>query len=167
MSYVFFPIVWAFLIYEIINHPKRRACFWLYNIVLAYTWFFALKLWLLGSVYLVHALLFIWCIDSVAFLGGYWMGQVPLWKSVSPNKTVEGAACAIIIGVLWPFMPLKGGIVALASVYGDLVESRLKRLAGCKDSGNFLPGHGGLLDRIDSVTAGLPLYFFFLLFGVN
>tara|TARA_E500000178_G_scaffold353928_1_gene421238 strand:+ start:1149 stop:1886 length:738 start_codon:yes stop_codon:yes gene_type:complete len=166
-NFIFLVFVWGGLVYEIASHPRRRVCFWLYNIILAYTWYFVFQIDSLGGIFLVQALLLIWSVDSLAFLGGRWIGHTPLLKSVSPNKTLEGALCGLAVGLIWPFMFFKGGLVALACVIGDLVESRLKRLVKCKDSGYFLPGHGGVLDRIDSVAAGLPLYFFFLSIGVN
>jgi phosphatidate cytidylyltransferase len=89
---------------------------------------------------------------------------------VSPGKTWEGAigglaavAVVALIGTLHFGLPVAGGVafacgVGAFSVIGDLTESMFKRAAGLKDSGSLLPGHGGVLDRIDSVTAAAPLY---------
>lgn len=119
----------------------------------------------------------VWVADTAAYLAGNAFGRRKLAPKISPSKTWEGvagaaAACLIyamicvmfspdlggrVEGVIWvPF--LAGALLLLAlSVVGDLFESALKRQAGVKDSGKLLPGHGGVLDRIDSATAALPL----------
>jgi phosphatidate cytidylyltransferase len=120
---------------------------------------------------------FAWVADTAALLAGRSFGRRKLAPAISPAKTWEGvagavAAClayAIILVQLNPDLGMRanfsswalylGGAVVLcaASVLGDLFESDLKRQAGAKDSGTLLPGHGGVLDRIDSATAALPL----------
>jgi phosphatidate cytidylyltransferase len=118
--------------------------------------------------------------DSGAYFAGRAFGKHKLAPRVSPNKTWEGfvgGQLAVCI-VLWIALLLRGvevstgqavlitlGAIALAaaSVVGDLFESMLKRQAGVKDSGALLPGHGGVLDRIDSLTAALPVYSVLLL----
>jgi len=124
-----------------------------------------------GGPGLVLAGLFIvWSADVGAFFVGRGLGRTPLAPRVSPKKTWEGVggglALAAVTGALaaWCFglpyallVPLAVG-VALVSVVGDLGISMLKRWAGKKDSGMLLPGHGGILDRFDGVTAGLPLF---------
>jgi phosphatidate cytidylyltransferase len=118
----------------------------------------------------------VWIADTAAYLAGRAFGKRKLAPKISPGKTWEGVAggavgtliyamiCGVIFpdlggrvgGVIWvPF--LAGALVLFAlSVIGDLFESALKRQAGVKDSGKLLPGHGGVLDRIDSATATLP-----------
>ena len=109
--------------------------------------------------------------DTFAYFGGRLFGKRRLLPRVSPKKTLEGAYCGLIgsgitaVGVAWYFsfgVPL--WIVFAVSVFagaagqiGDLMESALKRVANCKDSSGLLPGHGGALDRIDSVLFGAPL----------
>jgi phosphatidate cytidylyltransferase len=114
--------------------------------------------------------LVVWAGDIFAYAVGRMIGRTPLAKTISPKKTVEGAIAGLAGGVLvaWCFshwfwqtgdqktVMLIGGVVALAGQAGDLVESALKRAANLKDSGTVLPGHGGLLDRIDSLLFAAP-----------
>jgi phosphatidate cytidylyltransferase len=118
----------------------------------------------------------VWAADTGAFFAGRWLGRVPLAPRVSPKKTWEGAiggvlASAIVAWVaatwwlpvdVWPFVVTCVAVAAL-SIVGDLTESMLKRAAGLKDSGSLFPGHGGMLDRIDSVTAAAPALVFALI----
>lgn len=115
----------------------------------------------------------VWVADSAAYLVGRRFGRHRLAPAVSPGKTWEGvlgaaAAVALYYGVVWSVAPqqavipgLQGillfAVVTILSIEGDLFESLMKRQAGVKDSGSLLPGHGGLLDRIDGLTASLPL----------
>ena len=108
--------------------------------------------------------------DVGAYFAGHTWGRRKLAPRVSPGKTVEGAlggllmvALVALAGALYFGLPpltvvVFGCAVGIFSVIGDLTESMFKRAAGLKDSGALLPGHGGLLDRIDSVTAAAPLY---------
>ena len=114
--------------------------------------------------------------DTLAYLVGKLMGRTPLLPSVSPNKTVEGALGGMVGGVLAGLLSalffsvdsghgltewlVLGAIVSAAAQCGDLVESRIKRLTGVKDAGSFLPGHGGLLDRMDSFLLAAPLLYY-------
>jgi phosphatidate cytidylyltransferase len=119
---------------------------------------------------LLFALLIVWVADSGAYVAGKTLGRVKLAPQISPGKTWEGVigglvAVVLLIGlrsfkvetnfaVLVPFCL---GVAAL-SVVGDLTVSMFKRNAGMKDSGTMFPGHGGVLDRIDSVAAAAPLF---------
>jgi phosphatidate cytidylyltransferase len=114
--------------------------------------------------------LVIWAGDVCAYLAGQSFGRTRLAPRISPNKTIEGAVSGLAGSLLaaWGFahwfwqtadmktVILSAGLIALAGQAGDLVESALKRGADLKDSGTLLPGHGGLLDRIDSVIFGVP-----------
>ncbi len=126
-----------------------------------------------GPVLLVFLLLLIWSADIGAYFSGRRWGRVKLAPRVSPGKTREGVyggmAAAVVCGLLlawwrdweltsYPLVLALSLLTALVSVVGDLFVSMLKRLRGVKDSGALLPGHGGLLDRIDSLTAAAPLF---------
>ncbi len=123
---------------------------------------------------LLYALVLVWVADSMAYLSGHLFGRTKLAPAISPGKTVEGVvggvlSVALVAGVggtliwhyteknlaLWIALSI---IAALISVLGDLLESKFKRMAGVKDSGRMLPGHGGVLDRIDALTAALPVF---------
>lgn len=123
--------------------------------------------------WLLAALALVWAADTGAYFAGRHLGRRKLAPTISPNKTVEGALGGIAGAVLvalafgalagagvaqWPGLALVALVAALASIVGDLVESLLKRQAGVKDSGDLIPGHGGVLDRIDGVLAALPVF---------
>lgn len=119
----------------------------------------------------------IWINDTMAYISGSLIGKTPL-SVISPKKTVEGTLGGIVLCVLTitvagyftPFYPWYHWlaislITAVAGTAGDLLESKLKRLAGVKDSGSFMPGHGGFLDRFDSLLVAIPfVYVYYFLF---
>ena len=131
-----------------------------------------------GHRWLLLALALVWAADSGAYFtgrrfGGQWFGGRKLAPRISPNKTLEGVAggvgLAMVVGVIGalligarlgqlPAVALVAAFTVLFSVAGDLFESLLKRHVGVKDSGTLIPGHGGVLDRIDSVLAALPVF---------
>lgn len=123
-----------------------------------------------GPQLLTFLLLLVVAADVGAYFAGRSFGRHKLAPRVSPGKTWEGvagglagAALLTLAGALWfslPLVPfvLLGVAVAVVSVIGDLTESLFKRHAGVKDSGNLLPGHGGILDRVDSLTAAAPFF---------
>lgn len=123
----------------------------------------------------VFALLILsWVSDSSAFFVGRAIGRTPLAPNVSPNKSVEGAIAAIVaptllglaVSVLLRLNPIVGAgygfVIALATIVGDLIESLIKRQTGVKDSGSLIPGHGGLLDRMDSLLVCAPVAVLYL-----
>lgn len=125
-----------------------------------------------GLVFILYSLFMIWATDSGAYFIGKALGKRKLWPEISPNKTVEGSIggvlCAVIVSVLFVlFTDIHAsliGITVALSVFGqigDLVESAFKRHFNVKDSGNILPGHGGILDRFDSLLFVWPLLHFF------
>ena len=124
---------------------------------------------------LLYALSIVWLMDIGAYFSGRRFGRRKLAPSISPNKSWEGVwggaavtalvCLVVLVAVDWPArdvwrVALATVLAAAASVVGDLYESRIKRAAGKKDSSRLLPGHGGVLDRIDGVLAALPLFAF-------
>lgn len=131
-----------------------------------------------GVAYFLFTFFIVWAADIGAYFAGKRFGKRKLAPNVSPGKTIEGllggllsvAVLSIVAGLWFEFEGTKLLLfivltVAVAgySVFGDLFESLMKRQAGIKDSSNLLPGHGGILDRIDSVLAAAPLFLFGLL----
>lgn len=139
-----------------------------------------------GAGYLILALLAVWGSDTGAYFGGMLLGRTKLWPLVSPNKTLEGSLTGICTAVFaailvnhlaqafewWSALPAGhaaglGVLLSLSGQLGDLCESALKRDAGVKDSGRFLPGHGGALDRFDSVFFAAPVAYYYIKFLVG
>jgi phosphatidate cytidylyltransferase len=127
--------------------------------------------------YIFYLLFIIWFSDSGAYIFGIKFGKHRMYEKISPKKSMEGLYAGIICGVLAaiiyntlflniPFIHLiiSGVLVSSAGVIGDLIESMFKRYADVKDSGNIFPGHGGMLDRIDSILLGAPVLYFYLKF---
>lgn len=123
-----------------------------------------------GHIFIAIACAGIWAADTAAYTIGKNMGKHKLCPQISPGKTVEGLLAAFAFGVplatvMWtwllPTSLLKSFVLAIllvtAGVVGDLAESALKRSVGVKDSGSLLPGHGGVLDRIDAMIVALPV----------
>lgn len=147
-------------------------------LLLVPTWVALLELRLIGPGLVLFVMGLIWLADSAAYFAGHRWGRRKLAPRISPGKTWEGVAGALVAGALLallvgassPNLLLAGhGVpvplliaacvfVVAVSVEGDLFESHIKRLAGVKDSSHLIPGHGGVLDRIDSQTAALPVF---------
>ena len=125
-----------------------------------------------GAILLLYIFVLVWATDTGAYFAGRTFGKRKLAPKVSPGKTVEGfiggVSVALLISLIVYYSNLfniklyvffiSSFFAILASVLGDLTESMFKREAGIKDSGNLIPGHGGILDRIDSLTAAVPIF---------
>lgn len=119
----------------------------------------------------------IWINDTMAYLVGSWIGKTPFSK-ISPKKTWEGTIggailCIVVIALLGYYIPaakiidikhwiIIAAICAVFGTAGDLLESKLKRMANVKDSGSFMPGHGGFLDRFDSLLIATPFVWLYI-----
>ena len=116
----------------------------------------------------------IWINDTMAYITGSLIGRTPFSK-VSPKKTIEGTVggavlCVAVMGMLAFYMRLPvvhvciiAGIAAVLGTAGDLLESKLKRMANVKDSGHIMPGHGGFLDRFDSLLLATPVVWLYIM----
>ena len=125
-------------------------------------------------IYVVFALLIVWTTDSGAYFTGRKFGKKKLWPEISPNKTVEGFYGGVLAAIVFAFVlnwlfPFADSLLQLLFVtiaasiigqFGDLAESAIKRHYHVKDSGTLLPGHGGILDRFDSLLFVIPLLHF-------
>ncbi|MBR1793490.1 MAG: phosphatidate cytidylyltransferase [Bacteroidales bacterium] len=121
-------------------------------------------------------LIMVWVNDSFAYMGGSLFGRHKMWQRHSPGKTWEGTACGIVFTIavaliagplfhtqlLWYDWMVLAIICGIIGTLGDLVESMMKRSFGVKDSGNIMPGHGGFLDRFDSLLTITPIAFIYL-----
>jgi phosphatidate cytidylyltransferase len=129
-----------------------------------------------STEYVLFYLIAIWLYDSMAYVVGKWLGKTPIFPKVSPKKTIEGTLGGTIVTVLimsalnayW--FQLEASVYLLTIViiffatFGDFVESYMKRKLGIKDSGTLIPGHGGILDRLDSVyLSALPFIIILIL----
>lgn len=141
------------------------------NIRCSFVGFHSYELTDLGLIPIILLIGTIWINDTMAYVVGSLIGKTPL-SSISPKKTWEGtvggALLAIIIATLlfcwafeisrWWYSAFFTLVICVAGTFGDLLESKLKRMANVKDSGRIMPGHGGFLDRFDSLLVATPLY---------
>lgn len=126
-----------------------------------------------GANLVLYVCLLVWAADSGAYFAGKTFGKHKMAPNVSPNKTIEGLVGGIIVAlavgwlaadILDVFFSSLASMIFITlvtvviSVLGDLVESMFKRVSGIKDSSNIIPGHGGILDRLDSLTAAFPVF---------
>ena len=164
--------LWLMSRYHMKNLLSMAFAGWL---VMLPTWLALVSLRRISPWLLLAIIATIWLADSAAYFTGKRFGKHKLAAQISPGKTWEGVFGAWIavsvygLGLClwlglnpWWIVGLWG--ITVLSIMGDLLESLLKRQAGMKDSGSLLPGHGGLLDRIDGLTSALPLAAFFIYF---
>ncbi len=132
----------------------------------------------IGSKLLLAVFIIIWSSDSFAYLAGKNFGKHKLAEKISPKKTIEGFIGGLVGSVLVALLLQKymdfsihisllvfvflSLIIVIFGTLGDLLESKMKRQAGVKDSGNIIPGHGGILDRLDSFILAIPFVYFYL-----
>lgn len=173
---------WLFATFLVLGYPDSRR-YWggapgsllLGLLVLLPAWqaLVLLKQWPLGNWLIVAVMVLVWVADIGAYFSGRRFGKRKLAPAVSPGKSWEGLlgglaaslAVTIVVGLQrgWGarelvLAVLGAAVVVLISVIGDLTESMFKRNAGIKDSSQLLPGHGGVMDRIDSLTAAVPVF---------
>ena len=161
------------------RHSKvLRLIFGLLTIIPFFWGMVALRAWhydenhYSGAIWLLYVMILVWGADSGAYMFGKLFGKHKLAPKVSPGKTWQGFIGGLFTAAIiswgygvWANLEVAPSILlvcsifaALASVLGDLTESMFKREAGIKDSGHLIPGHGGILDRIDSLTAAVPVF---------
>jgi phosphatidate cytidylyltransferase len=130
-----------------------------------------------GRYLVLFGLILVWTSDTMAFFIGLAWGRHKLWPRISPGKTWEGSAASLVAAVLVGFFFVRflgrnvnyieaailSVLINIAAQLGDLAESALKRGAGVKDSSNLLPGHGGVLDRIDALLFAAPVLWYYWL----
>jgi len=175
MSFIFWIFFAPLFIFKNLKLPDIQKSFFgifliaclFYSIIYMYEYHRAL---------LLFSLLLVWVADSSAYFVGRKYGKNKLAPSISPGKTIEGAAGALLLTTLFAFLfadyfsltvevsVVYAIIITLFSIFGDLFESYLKRAANLKDSGNIIPGHGGVLDRIDGICSSIPIIFSLIIF---
>lgn len=175
-------IFWLFALYWVLRFPDAKSAWfqpnrlWFFGLcVLVPTWASVvfLRHEFDHGYWVLYAMANVWVADTGAYFAGRAFGRRKLAPHVSPGKSVAGAVggvgASVAISVLvaavagLPIVTAMGltlatAVAALFSVLGDLFESMVKRGVGVKDSGHWLPGHGGILDRIDALTSGLPTF---------
>ncbi|QXH45800.1 phosphatidate cytidylyltransferase [Pseudomonas xanthosomatis] len=175
-------IWWALATWLVLTYPRSNelwssaACRLLIGLLIllpAWQGLVLLKHWPLGNWLILAVMVLVWAADIGAYFSGRALGKRKLAPQVSPGKSWEGVYGGLAVSLLitlvvglnrgWGIGELLLGllgavVVVMSSVVGDLTESMFKRREGIKDSSNLLPGHGGVLDRIDSLTAAIPMF---------
>lgn len=161
----------------IANLLQQRVLGWLFAsvtiVLFVYSALFIHGISVVGPQWAFFFLVTVWLTDTGGYFAGKRWGKKPLATHISPNKTIEGLMGGVALAVIWGLIAYAIGLnqqisffywilltvlTSLVSVVGDLFESLFKRAHHVKDSGQVLPGHGGMLDRIDSVLAGAPIF---------
>ena len=178
LSY-FSILCWSILFFSMFFYPLEipKSLGWLIAIIVLSQGFIAIN-WIYkeSAIFLLVFLSLVWVMDVGAYFVGKYFGRIKLAKLISPNKTWEGLiggllAITLLSIPLSKYLSINSFVfisfsiaIGLLSVVGDLTFSMLKRNANIKDSGNILPGHGGILDRIDSILSSAPLFTLGLIF---
>lgn len=176
-------LIWIVAFFLVVKHPRvpLPAITGGGAFLIAAAWLAAVALYDLprGKYWLLLVLALVWAADIGAYFAGRAFGSHKLAPAVSPGKTWEGLAGGVVLALIVAFVggwwlaalsPTFLGVclfAVLASVIGDLTESLFKRQRGIKDSGRLLPGHGGVLDRLDSLLAALPVFALGLSLGLS
>jgi phosphatidate cytidylyltransferase len=157
-----------------VHHHFGWICLGLIYIALLLSHLVPLRLLVDGRQWIFFTLVVVMCCDTSAYIVGSRIGKRKLYARISPNKSVEGAVGGVVGAVLgaliskfvflpaiglWPVLAV-GLMLGVVGQIGDLFESMLKRACEVKDSGNMIPGHGGLLDRLDSLLFAFPLVYY-------
>lgn len=179
-------VCWVVILLAVMTYPRSQS-WWGYPVVVGGTGVLLLSIFanVLMGLYqsrhgqdlIVYVMCLVWAADIGAYLAGKQWGRHQLIPHVSPGKTIEGSVGGLMLTLLVAgvgsvvFQPesmvlwfLAALLTALISILGDLLISLLKRRSHLKDSGHLLPGHGGILDRLDSSFAALPLFYMALSF---
>jgi phosphatidate cytidylyltransferase len=178
------PVIFWVLVMALIKHTpsgvlklelsiKQKA--WMGGFVLVIAWMFFVRLRILyGPEMAMYLLALIWAADISAYFVGKKFGTTKLAPEISPGKTMAGfygalfsaVICGIVLSLIYGFPMINASdiillsvLTVLISIYGDLFFSVVKRQSGMKESGSILPGHGGILDRIDSLIAATPFFY--------
>lgn len=185
LAYTVFPVLFALsAIVQLWNHseqPFREAAYTLVPMLYA-----AIPLGLMTWLHfnynaLVMVLIMVWMNDNGAYMGGSLYGKHKMWARHSPGKTWEGTLTGVVItllvayfigplfnaGIAWYHWLVMGVICSVIDTLGDLVESMLKRSVAMKDSGSIMPGHGGFLDRFDSLLIAVPFVYVYITLFVH
>ncbi len=192
LVFLFFSFLFWFLVSPAVIFNKYRISKRMSEIV-AFTMCLASMIALYyafmeGLLFLLSILTLVWIIDTGAYFAGKIFGHRKLFPTVSPNKTWEGVYGAFFIYFIYSLFMIKidgtwqelalynfgtwwlvvlSFVLFFVAIFADLFESKLKRTSGKKDSGNILPGHGGLFDRFDATLAVGPLIIFFNIVGTR
>lgn len=184
----FIVLFWAYIVIRLIaalyikndNPLERTACSLMGQLYIALPLSLLLLVYNMSHAVVMLMFVMIWINDTGAFCVGSLIGRHRLFERISPKKSWEGffggmifAIAAGAVSYLWlgdcfegytlVELMIMGAVVSIFSTWGDLVESLIKRTLGIKDSGNIMPGHGGILDRIDSLLLVAPAMFFMVL----
>ena len=172
-------ITWVTTIYWVKKYPLYDAWYntslnWIGVVIISAAVSAIYEVWISSPWWLMYLFLLVWGADSGAYFVGRKLGKRKLAPEVSPNKSIEGliggviTVIIVILFVQFNYLDLTAVehilflllsvLTVFSSVQGDLFESMIKRRAGIKDSGRILPGHGGVLDRIDSLLAAAPIF---------
>lgn len=180
---VILPALWWLFISTVLRQypnkllkmrPKTKTKLLVGWFILVMAWLYMTRLYFYGVDFVIFFIFLIWCADIAAYFAGRLWGKAKLAPQISPGKTVAGLYGALGVTIIYTIAAciyyefsaitimnfvMLSLLTVIFSVTGDLFESWAKRLRGVKDSGRILPGHGGILDRIDSLIAAIPIFY--------